>query len=99
LSIISPRKANVFCIIGGLCGGTLAWESTDGGAHFTTLPLPSSVYTGPLPPTCTNQYNGSGLSPASGDTDTAVAPVRNNNGFYNIYVARASNMLTSRQNY
>jgi hypothetical protein len=37
LSIISPRKANVFCIIGGLCGGTLAWESTDGGAHFTTL--------------------------------------------------------------
>src|SRR5437870_6217501 len=67
---------NVFCVIGGLCGGTFAWRSTDNGNHFTTLPLPDSVSTG-----------SNGFSPAGGDTDIAVAPVRNNNGFYNIYVA------------
>ena len=78
---------DAFCVIGGLCGGTFAWKSTDGGAHFTTLPLPNSVSTGPLPPTCTSQCNGSGLSPAGGDTDTAVASAKNSNGFYNIYVA------------
>src|SRR5713101_9439857 len=67
---------NVFCVIGGQCGGTFAWKSTDGGNHFTTLPLPNSVSAG-----------GVGISPAGGDTDIAVAPVKNANGFYNIYVA------------
>jgi hypothetical protein len=67
---------DVFCVIGGLCGGTFAWKSTDGGGHFTTLPLPNSVSSG-----------GVGISPAGGDTDIAVAPERNANGFYNIYVA------------
>src|SRR6266853_5081531 len=67
---------NVFCVIGGLCGGTFAWKSIDGGAHFTTLPLPNSV-----------SANGVGISPAGGDTDIAVAPQKNANGFYNIYVA------------
>ena len=78
---------NVFCVIGGQCGGTFAWKSADGGAHFTTLPLPDSVSSGKLPPTCTDACNGIGLSPAGGDTDIAVAPRKNNNGFYNIYVA------------
>ena len=78
---------NVFCVIGGQCGGTFAWKSTDGGAHFTTLPLPNSVSSGKLPPTCTDACNGIGLSPAGGDTDIAVAPRKKNNGFYNIYVA------------
>jgi len=67
---------NVFCVIGGLCGGTFAWKSTDAGAHFTTLPLPNSVSAGQA-----------GISPAGGDTDIAVAPRKNANGFYNIYVA------------
>src|SRR5438128_1326920 len=67
---------NVFCVIGGLCGGTFAWKSTDNGNHFTTLPLPDSVSTGSV-----------GFSPAGGDTDIAVAPALNTNGFYNIYVA------------
>jgi len=67
---------NVFCVIGGLCGGTFAWKSTDGGNHFTTLPLPDSVSSGSV-----------GFSPAGGDTDIAVAPQTNTNGFYNIYVA------------
>ncbi|HWS64704.1 MAG TPA: hypothetical protein VN325_18250, partial [Steroidobacteraceae bacterium] len=67
---------NVFCVIGGLCGGTFAWKSTDAGAHFTTLPLPNSVTAGQV-----------GLSPAGGDTDIAVAPRKNANGFYNIFVA------------
>ncbi|HWS67879.1 MAG TPA: sialidase family protein, partial [Steroidobacteraceae bacterium] len=66
---------NVFCVIGGLCGGTFAWKSTDAGAHFTTLPLLNSVTAGQV-----------GLSPAGGDTDIAVAPRKNANGFYNIYV-------------
>ena len=67
---------NVFCVIGGLCGGTFAWKSTDAGAHFTSLPLPNSVSAGQA-----------GISPAGGDTDIAVAPRENANGFYNIYVA------------
>src|SRR5213594_3982257 len=67
---------NVFCVIGGQCGGTFAWKSADGGAHFTTLPLPDSVSSGSV-----------GFSPAGGDTDIAVAPVLNTNGQYNIYVA------------
>ena len=67
---------STFCVIGGQCGGTFAWKSTDGGNHFTTLPLPNSVSAG-----------GVGISPAGGDTDIAVAPVKNANGFYNIYVA------------
>src|SRR6266567_3816493 len=66
---------NVFCVVDRQCGGTFAWKSTDNGNHFTTLPLPDSVSTG-----------SNGFSPAGGDTDIAVAPVRNNNGFYNIYV-------------
>jgi hypothetical protein len=67
---------NVFCVVDRQCGGTFAWKSTDNGNHFTTLPLPNSVSTG-----------SNGFSPAGGDTDIAVAPVRNNNGLYNIYVA------------
>src|SRR5437899_12586153 len=67
---------NVFCVIGGQCGGTFAWKSTDAGQHFTTLPLPDSVSSGSV-----------GFSPAGGDTDIAVAPVLNTNGQYNIYVA------------
>jgi hypothetical protein len=67
---------NVFCVIGGLCGGTFAWKSTDGGNHFTTLPLPNSVSSGRV-----------GISPAGGDTDIAVAPSANANGLYNVYVA------------
>ncbi|HVH15684.1 MAG TPA: hypothetical protein VNA15_08210 [Candidatus Angelobacter sp.] len=67
---------NVFCVIGGLCGGTFAYKSTDSGNHFTTLPLPDSVSSGKV-----------GFSPAGGDTDLAVAPTRNSNGFYNLYVA------------
>ncbi|TMI43610.1 hypothetical protein E6H23_02390 [Candidatus Bathyarchaeota archaeon] len=69
---------NVFCVIGGQCGGTFAWKSTDGGQHFTTLPLPDSISNGTGPV---------GFSPAGGDTDLAVAPQKNSQGFYNIYVA------------
>src|SRR5438876_7557565 len=67
---------NVFCVIGGLCGGTFAYKSTDGGQHFTTLPLPNSASSGRI-----------GFSPAGGDTDIAVAPARNLNGSFNVYVA------------
>src|SRR5213594_385971 len=67
---------NVFCVIGGLCGGTFAWRSTDNGQHFTTLPPPNSVSAG-----------RPGISPAGGDTDIAVAPEKNTNGLYNVYVA------------
>ncbi len=67
---------NVFCVIGGQCGGTFAYKSIDGGQHFTTLPLPNSASSGRI-----------GFSPAGGDTDIAVAPVRNLNGFFNVYVA------------
>src|SRR3989454_464632 len=67
---------NVFCVIGGLCGGTFAWRSNDNGQHFTTLTPPNSVSAG-----------RPGISPAGGDTDIAVAPDKNTNGLYNVYVA------------
>src|SRR5437899_8605839 len=67
---------NVFCVIGGDCGGTWAYKSTDGGSHFTTLPLPDSVSAGRV-----------GISPAGGDKDLAVAPAENANCFYKVYVA------------
>src|SRR3989454_3632531 len=69
---------NVFCVIGGQCGGTFAWKSPDGGEHFTTLQLPDSISNGTGPV---------GFSPAGGDTDLAVAPQKNSQGFYNIYIA------------
>src|SRR3989475_3173773 len=79
---------NVFCVIGGQCGGTFAWKSIDGGNSFTTLKLPNSV-SGTVcnPPTGSDHCTSAGLSPAGGDTDIAVAPRRNANGFFNIYVA------------
>ena len=75
---------SVFCVIGGQCGGTYAWRSTDGGGHFTTLPLPNTASAGRL-----------GVSPAGGDTDIAVAPHKNANGFFNIYVASLDSTLAS----
>ncbi len=60
----------------GLGGGTDAWKSTDGGLHYTTLVSPNSVSQG-----------STQTSPAGGDTDLAVAPRRNANGFFNVYVA------------
>lgn len=78
---------NVFCVIGGQCGGTFAYKSTDGGQHFTTLPLPNSVSECHQPPVQEQCFGRIGFSPAGGDTDTAVAPRKNSNGFYNVYVA------------
>ncbi len=63
----------------GLFGGTDAWKSTDGGLHYTTLVSPNSVSRGSFQ-----------VSPAGGDTDMAVAPRRNANGFFNVYVASLS---------
>jgi hypothetical protein len=84
---------NRFCVVGGLCGGTFAWRSTDGGQHFTTSPLPNSfsecgtAYQ-PIGDVCqSNPARRIGYSPAGGDTDIAVAPRKNANGFYNVYVA------------
>src|SRR5713101_166110 len=79
---------NVFCVIGGQCGGTFAWKSIDGGNSFTTLKLPNSA-SGTVcnPPTGSDHCTSAGLSPAGGDTDLAVAPRRNANGFFNVYVA------------
>jgi hypothetical protein len=77
---------SVFCVIAGQCGGTYAWKSTDGGSHFATLALPNTVT---VPPTA------AGASPQGGDTDLAVAPVKNTNGFYNVYVASLHATLAS----
>src|SRR5712664_2724167 len=79
---------NVFCVILGQCGGTFAWKSIDGGNSFTTLKLPNSA-SGTVcnPPTGVDHCRSTGLSPAGGDTDLAVAPRKNSNGFHNLYVA------------
>lgn len=59
----------------GLGGGTEAWKSTDGGKHYTALPSPNAL------------SQGFPVAPGGGDTDVAVAPVKNSNGFYNVYIA------------
>src|SRR3954466_3504562 len=64
----------------GLGGGTVAFRSTDGGVHYTTLVSPNSV----------SQTNDTGFAPGGGDTDLAVAPDKNAAGFYNVYVASLS---------
>src|SRR5207249_9847142 len=77
---------SVFCVIGGQCGGTYAWKSTDDGSHFTTLALPNTV---------TKPTSAVGVSPQGGDTDIAVAPDKNVSGFYNIYVASLHSTLAN----
>ncbi|MHB1614927.1 MAG: hypothetical protein ACYCYA_11535 [Actinomycetes bacterium] len=64
----------------GLGGGTSAWTSTDGGAHYLALGSPNATSVGPL----------GTFGPAGGDTDLAVAPQRNAQGRYNVYVASLS---------
>ncbi len=61
----------------GLGGGTQAWKSTDGGNHYTTLASPNAA----------SQTSQPTVAPGGGDTDMAVAPVKNANGLYNVYVA------------
>ncbi len=76
-AIRADRDGNFFASSeNGLGGGTDAWKSTDGGLHYATLVSPNSVSSG-----------NTQLSPAGGDTDLAVAPRRNVNGFFNVYVA------------
>src|SRR6266487_1379588 len=61
----------------GLGGGTVAFRSSDGGLHYTTLASPNGL----------SQTNDTGFAPGGGDTDLAVAPDKNASGFYNVYVA------------
>src|SRR5260370_23400109 len=58
-----------------ICGGTGAWKSTDRGNHFTTLTSPN-----------TNFATGYPVTLWGGDTHVAVAPAKNLNGQYNVYV-------------
>ncbi len=58
-----------------ICGGTGAWKSTDRGNHFSTLTSPN-----------TNFQSGYGITLWGGDTHVAVAPAKNLNGQYNVYV-------------
>jgi len=65
----------------GLGGGTVAFRSTDGGLHYTTLVSPNGV----------SQTNDTGFAPGGGDTDLAVAPDPNPaTGKYNVYVSSLS---------
>jgi hypothetical protein len=61
----------------GLGGGTIAVKSTDGGSHYASLVSPNGL----------SQANKTGFAPGGGDTDLAVAPEKNANGFYNVYVS------------
>ena len=76
-AIRADRDGNFFASSeNGLSAGTDAWKSVDAGLHYSTLVSPNSVSSGPTQ-----------LSPAGGDTDLAIAPRRNANGFFNVYVA------------
>ena len=61
----------------GLGGGTEAWKSSDGGKHYATLASPNAV----------SQTSQPTVAPGGGDTDLAVAPAKNANGLYNVYVS------------
>jgi hypothetical protein len=58
-----------------ICGGTAAWKSIDSGNHFTTLTSPN-----------VNFISNNPVTLWGGDTHVAVAPAKNANGFYNVYV-------------
>jgi len=64
----------------GLGAGTDAWKSTTGGKFYTALVSPDAG----------SSSNNSGFAPGGGDTDLAVAPAKNANGLYNVYVASLS---------
>src|SRR5437588_11365186 len=64
----------------GLGSGTVAFRSSDGGLHYTTLVSPNGH----------SPTSDTGSPPGGGDTDLAVAPVKNATGFYNVYVASLS---------
>src|SRR5438309_6195970 len=61
----------------GLGAGTDAWRGSTDGLHYTALQSPNAV----------SSSNTSGFAPGGGDTDLAVAPIKNGNGNYNVYVA------------
>src|SRR3989449_11346059 len=77
---------NVFCVIGGQCGGTFAYKSIDGGQQFTTLPLPNSASECHQTPVQKQCFARIRFSPAGGDNETAVAPSNESKGFYKLYV-------------
>jgi hypothetical protein len=64
----------------GLGGGTDAWKSATGGRSYATIPCPN----------CLSSSNTTGFAPGGGDTDAAVAPVKNAAGNYNVYVSSLS---------
>jgi hypothetical protein len=61
----------------GLGGGTIAVKSADGGKHYASLVSPNGL----------SQANDTGFAPGGGDVDVAVAPEKNANGVYNVYVS------------
>lgn len=61
----------------GLGSGTEAWKSADGGHHYSALASPNAV----------SQTSQPTVAPGGGDTDLAVAPAKNANGLYNVYVS------------
>jgi hypothetical protein len=64
----------------GLGAGTEAWRSLDGGLHYEALASPNQG----------SEANNTGFAPGGGDTDLAVAPARNAQGNFNVYVASLS---------
>ncbi len=66
-----------------ICGGTGAWKSTDGGAHFTSLTSPN-----------TNYDTGYATTLWGGDTHVATATAVNANGYYNVYVVSLEAAVT-----
>ncbi|MDX6513500.1 MAG: hypothetical protein QOE36_3004, partial [Gaiellaceae bacterium] len=64
----------------GLGAGTLAWRSLTGGRSYQAINSPDQA----------SAANETGFAPGGGDTDVAVAPVKNLFGYYNVYVASLS---------
>ena len=60
--------------------GTIAAKSVDGGLHYASLPSPNILSSTPA----------GDFAPGGGDVDVAAAPVKNDTGFYNVYVSAST---------
>ena len=79
----SPSGSFYISSENGLGAGTEAWLSTDAGLAYQALAQPNAI-------SSANASGDTGVAPGGGDTDLAVAPVKNtatSNGQYNVYVA------------
>jgi hypothetical protein len=74
---VAPDGSAYVSAIIGVPGGTNFWRRAAGDTIFRYVGMPEYV----------ERLSNRGVTPGGGDTAVAIAPVANQNGFHNIYVA------------